>query len=82
MYGAVGALTAGAVGLGAALEMSVGAAVGELHPPKFKWSHGGLFDAFDHASIRRGYQVRPTTSAVVVLASVYTCRVKRRRQLV
>ena len=58
LYGAVGALTAGAVSLGVALELSVGAAVGELHPPKFPWSHNGLFDSFDHASMRRGYQVR------------------------
>uniref|UniRef100_A0A0W0FXG5 quinol--cytochrome-c reductase n=1 Tax=Moniliophthora roreri TaxID=221103 RepID=A0A0W0FXG5_MONRR len=28
-----------------------------LHPPKYPWSHGGWFDSFDHASIRRGYQV-------------------------
>ena len=57
MYGAVGALTAGAVGLGVALELSVGANV-ELHPPKFRWSHSGLLESFDHASMRRGYQVR------------------------
>jgi len=57
VYGAVGALTAGAVGLGVALELSVGAEI-ELHPPKYPWSHGGVFASFDHASIRRGYQVR------------------------
>lgn len=28
-----------------------------LHAPEFGWSHNGMFDAFDHASIRRGYQV-------------------------
>lgn len=28
-----------------------------LHPPKYPWSHSGFFDTFDHASIRRGYQV-------------------------
>jgi ubiquinol-cytochrome c reductase cytochrome c1 subunit len=28
-----------------------------LHPPHFPWSHSGVFDSFDHASIRRGYQV-------------------------
>lgn len=28
-----------------------------LHPPKYPWSHNGVFDSFDHASIRRGYQV-------------------------
>lgn len=28
-----------------------------LHPPKYPWPHNGWFDSFDHASIRRGYQV-------------------------
>lgn len=28
-----------------------------LHAPEFDWSHNGPFNSFDHASIRRGYQV-------------------------
>jgi len=28
-----------------------------LHPPAFPWPHKGLLDTFDHASVRRGYQV-------------------------
>ncbi|CCH43028.1 Cytochrome c1, heme protein, mitochondrial [Wickerhamomyces ciferrii] len=28
-----------------------------LHPPAYGWSHNGMIDTFDHASIRRGYQV-------------------------
>ncbi|KAI0060935.1 hypothetical protein BV25DRAFT_1900711 [Artomyces pyxidatus] len=28
-----------------------------LHPPSYPWPHKGLLDSFDHASIRRGYQV-------------------------
>lgn len=28
-----------------------------LHPPEYNWSHNGMFDTFDHASIRRGFQV-------------------------
>ncbi|KAI9179168.1 cytochrome c1 [Blastocladiella emersonii ATCC 22665] len=28
-----------------------------LHPPHYPWNHKGMLDAFDHASIRRGYQV-------------------------
>lgn len=28
-----------------------------LHPPHFPWNHKGPLDSFDHASIRRGYQV-------------------------
>ncbi|KAF8557797.1 cytochrome c1, component of the mitochondrial respiratory chain [Imleria badia] len=28
-----------------------------LHPAAYPWPHKGLFDTFDHASIRRGFQV-------------------------
>lgn len=28
-----------------------------LHAPSYQWSHNGPFETFDHASIRRGYQV-------------------------
>lgn len=28
-----------------------------LHPAAYPWSHKGILDTFDHASIRRGYQV-------------------------
>jgi len=28
-----------------------------LHPTAYPWPHNGLFDSFDHASIRRGFQV-------------------------
>lgn len=28
-----------------------------LHAPHFPWSHYGALNSFDHASIRRGYQV-------------------------
>jgi ubiquinol-cytochrome c reductase cytochrome c1 subunit len=28
-----------------------------LHAPAYPWSHNGLLDTFDHAAIRRGYQV-------------------------
>jgi len=28
-----------------------------LHPPAYPWNHKGFFDTFDHASIRRGFQV-------------------------
>jgi len=28
-----------------------------LHPPAYPWSHKGILDGFDHAAIRRGYQV-------------------------
>lgn len=29
----------------------------ELQPPHYPWSHSGLLASFDHASIRRGFQV-------------------------
>ena len=28
-----------------------------LHLPQYSWPHDGLFDSYDHASIRRGHQV-------------------------
>ncbi|TFK25587.1 hypothetical protein FA15DRAFT_668284 [Coprinopsis marcescibilis] len=28
-----------------------------LHPASYPWPHSGILDTFDHASIRRGYQV-------------------------
>jgi len=55
--GLLGTTTAGAVGLGVALQTAVWASDLELHPPKYPWSHNGLLASLDHASIRRGYQV-------------------------
>lgn len=28
-----------------------------LHPGQYPWPHAGIFDSYDHASIRRGHQV-------------------------
>lgn len=28
-----------------------------LHAPTYPWPHEGIFDSYDHASIRRGHQV-------------------------
>jgi len=53
---ALGLGTAGGAGLLFALDESVKADL-TLHPPKLPFSHNGPIDAFDHASIRRGYQV-------------------------
>ncbi|KAH9940928.1 cytochrome C1 family-domain-containing protein [Epithele typhae] len=36
---------------------SSGLAEEGLHSTHYPWSHSGWFDSFDHASIRRGYQV-------------------------
>lgn len=55
--GTLGVLVAGGAGVGTALHLSVSAGELELHPPKFPWTHNGVFQSFDHASIRRGYQV-------------------------
>merc|ERR1712012_732126 len=55
--GVVGTATAGAVGLGAALQTAVMAGDLELHPPAFPWSHKGPLDSLDHQGIRRGYIV-------------------------
>merc|ERR1712228_494490 len=33
------------------------AASDSVHPPTLTWPHSGLFNAYDHHSIRRGYQV-------------------------
>ncbi|GBP58491.1 Cytochrome c1, heme protein, mitochondrial [Eumeta japonica] len=40
-----------------ALEQSVQASGNEAHPPHQPWSHDGWFKSFDHASVRRGYEV-------------------------
>jgi len=33
------------------------AASDAVHPPSLQWPHSGLFNSYDHHSIRRGYQV-------------------------
>ncbi|XP_060521179.1 cytochrome c1, heme protein, mitochondrial [Cylas formicarius] len=53
----LGILTGGAGALILALDRSVKAANVDLHPPKNPWSHNGLISSFDHASLRRGYEV-------------------------
>ena len=56
-FGILGTAVGGTVGLATALQLSVAASDNELHPPSYPWSHKGLLESFDHASIRRGYQV-------------------------
>jgi cytochrome c1 len=54
------AAAAGAAGALAALTVSAAADhEGEhgLESTSWPWSHSGLLDSYDHASIRRGYQV-------------------------
>ncbi|RZF38592.1 hypothetical protein LSTR_LSTR010925 [Laodelphax striatellus] len=58
MLTSLGVLTGGAGVLLYALENSVKAGDLELHPPKYPWDvTSGLFSTFDHASVRRGYEV-------------------------
>ncbi|KAI8040729.1 cytochrome c1, heme protein, mitochondrial [Drosophila gunungcola] len=57
LIGAVGAITGGVGALLFALEQSVQASGGEVHSPAQNWNHKGLFDALDHQSVRRGYEV-------------------------
>lgn len=52
-----GSLVGGAAGLAYTLDQSVKASGLDLHAPHFPWSHDGHFSSFDHASIRRGYEV-------------------------
>ncbi|XP_018325428.1 cytochrome c1, heme protein, mitochondrial [Agrilus planipennis] len=53
----LGVITGGLGALLFSLDQSVKASDLELHPPKNPWSHKGLFNALDHQSIRRGYEV-------------------------
>lgn len=54
-------LGGGVVAVGTAfcysLQQSVNAHDFALHPPAYPWSHKGLFQTYDHASLRRGYEV-------------------------
>lgn len=54
---ALGVATAGGVGLLYALEKSVESSSLSLHPQPMDWPHNGIFATFDHAALRRGYQV-------------------------
>jgi ubiquinol-cytochrome c reductase cytochrome c1 subunit len=57
VWGSVGLVGTGGVVLLIGLERSVAAEDLVLHPTPLPWSHNGWFQALDHASIRRGYEV-------------------------
>ncbi|KAK8722121.1 hypothetical protein OTU49_012485, partial [Cherax quadricarinatus] len=57
VLGVMGVLGGGAAGMVYALNESVKASELELHCTTFPWPHNGYFSSFDHASIRRGYEV-------------------------
>ncbi|KAL4440457.1 hypothetical protein ABPG75_003458 [Micractinium tetrahymenae] len=51
-------LAAGTAGLAAASSIALAdEAEHGLHPPSYPWPHEGFFSAYDHRSIRRGFQV-------------------------
>lgn len=52
-----GLVVGGAGALLFALDQSVSASGTEVHPSEMPWSHKGVFNSLDHASIRRGYEV-------------------------
>lgn len=54
---AIGLITGGIGTLIYTLDQSVLASIEGLHPPKYPWYNRGIFNSFDHASIRRGYEV-------------------------
>lgn len=54
---ALGALAAGGLAGGTLLQDSLHADDYNLGPPSFNWSHVGMMSSYDHASIRRGFQV-------------------------
>ena len=53
----LGLFGSGGAGLAFALNQSVKASDLDLHPPTFTWSHSGILESMDVASVRRGYQV-------------------------
>ncbi|XP_068248203.1 cytochrome c1, heme protein, mitochondrial [Palaemon carinicauda] len=57
LLAAVGVVGGSAAGLAYALNESVKASDLTLHTSEFPWPHSGIFSSFDHASIRRGYEV-------------------------
>jgi ubiquinol-cytochrome c reductase cytochrome c1 subunit len=59
LAGRISAVAAATVAASIASARSVRANQEEdgLHPPHYKWPHTGVFTAYDHASLRRGFQV-------------------------
>lgn len=55
--GVVSTAAVSTVGLSLALNMDLLASDHGCLPAKYPWYHEGLFNTFDHASIRRGYEV-------------------------
>lgn len=63
LLASIGAVAGGAGALLLALDQSVQASGTEVHPTKMPWSHSGIIDSLDHASVRRGYEVYKTVCA-------------------
>jgi len=67
MFSGVGVVTA------YKLDQSVKADL-TLHPPHLHWSHSGMIDSLDHASVRRGYQVYKQVCAACHSLRYMACR--------
>lgn len=70
--GGSGAAGAGVAALGAGTHVALAIDEAEfgLHPPAYPWPHEGLFSSYDHASIRRGYQVYQQATARLHLSEL------------
>lgn len=56
---------------GASIVASSADEVGDgLHAPHYPWPHKGIFDSYDHASIRRGHQVYQQVGLSVMISSI------------
>ena len=66
MFSGVGVVTA------YKLDQSVKADL-TLHPPHLHWSHSGMIDSLDHASVRRGYQVNENKIALPNFLTFHHC---------
>lgn len=71
--------TAAATGLGLTLAMNGDLMANDhgIKPAKYPWFHSGLFNTYDHASIRRGYEVYKQ-----VCAACHSMKYTHYRQLV
>ncbi|KAJ1529658.1 hypothetical protein ONE63_006418 [Megalurothrips usitatus] len=72
-----GVLAGGAAALWYTLDRSVQAADLILHPSEQAWPHNGLLSTFDHASLRRGYEVYKQ-----VCAACHSMQYVRYRELI
>jgi len=75
--GVIGTATATGLGLTLAMNGDLMANDHGIKPAKYPWFHSGLFNTYDHASIRRGYEVYKQ-----VCAACHSMKYTHYRQLV